>query len=555
MNPITDIGIIDNFAYPIIIAGYYLLVIMGTLDGYFRELIGHGHGSHSKLHRVLWQYHTGLPVDTQRSHGDERRLKRVAGASTRATPEGAIVYFTNLKRWQRGFRNNAFVLIFWAIIYGFFVNGQLTLQVVVVAIILGIALGIGLKVRKMRAKAAERPKKLEAINFKNLRIRPGATPVDKVVVPQFQAAGELVSEKPTLDAGIPISVMSTLLAHPLGISAKECAQLLAIGADKGTLRLPDTFASLPKQRETVEDIIRAQTRGTISFSWRTHEVPRQVTWVPVVNKLPNMVPFRQHLDQMEALPIGSFGVGYTAQNKMYITSHNGDTPWHLRSADSGTGKSTGFQVKLAQICHQDPGALVYCIDTKQVSFRDMHGIPGVTVFDNPVSQMSKIWEVFYKIESTMRDRYTAVREGSATYEEFENIWLLVDEGNDLATNLKLFYDKTVRKPNGPNGPTVWPEAILSIINLGRQVGIRGEWMFQNMTDKALGGVSLRDSWGVIGMAGYNKNQWSRIIGTTPMPEPKNGPGRIMMVHRNDQTWVQGFYDDPAYLRNYAMARR
>jgi hypothetical protein len=80
-------------------------------------------------------------------------------------------------------------------------------------------------------------------------------------------------------------------------------------------------------------------------------------------------------------------------------------------------------------------------------------------------------------------------------------------------------------------------------------------MFQNMTDKVLGGVSLRDAWSYIGMAGFNKNQWGRIVGTTPVPELRTGPGRIMMVNGPDQRWIQGFYDDPDWLREYAMSAR
>jgi hypothetical protein len=519
-------------------------MVMGVIDGYFRELVGHSHGQghqHSRLHRVIWQYHTGLPIDPMRSHGDERRLKRVAGASNRATPEGAIVYFTHWHRWHRALRNNAAVWLGIALVYGLFVSTLVTINVVVIAIILvlvGYLVHLFLKARK---KAAGRPKKLEQLPFRSLKLRAG-TNVDKVHIPSFQAAGVLTDEKPQLEQGVPITVMATLLAQPLGVSAAECAKFLTIGADRGTLRLPDTFPALAKQREMVQEIIAAQTKGTVSFSWRTHEVPRQVTWIPTVNSLPTSVPFRAYLEQMEKLPIGDFGVGVNTQRKMYTTSHNGDTPWHLRSADSGTGKSTGFQVKLAQICHQDPTAEAYCIDTKQVSFRDMHGIPRVHVYDDPVAHMGDIWNCFFTLEQIMRDRYTAVRKREARYEDFENLWLLVDEGNDLAGNLRQWYIKEVKKDGGPAQPTIWSDAILPIINLGRQVGIRGEWMFQNMTDRALGGVSLRDSWGVIGMAGYNKNQWSRIIGTTPMPEPRNGPGRIMMVHRNTQTWVQGFYN-------------
>src|SRR5262249_3461506 len=163
--------------------------------------------------------------------------------------------------------------------------------------------------------------------------------------------------------------------------------------------------------------------------------------------------------------------------------HNGDTPWHLRSAGPGSGKSTGFFVKAVQICHRDPMADLYCIDTKQVSFEDMHGIPGVHIYNDPEAHMGDIWRVFFVIEGLMRDRYTALREHRATLDDFNDIWLLVDEGNDLANQLKLFYQQNMKKSSDPAQPNIWPDAIAPIINLGRQVKIRGEWMFQNMTDR------------------------------------------------------------------------
>jgi hypothetical protein len=488
-----------------------------------------------------------------KSHGDEKRLKKVAGASNRATPEGSIVYFTWMKRRHRALRNNGIIWIFFAVIYGLIVSTALTINLLVVVAVLAIAGWVALRIMHYRKKLAAKPKKLDSLHFKSLRIK-GAEPTERVKIPKFQAAGVVV-EKPQLDQSIPTPVMATLLAQPLGISVTETARLISVGPDRGTLTLPDTFPALDKQRETVEQIITAQTRGTVAFSWRTWEMPRVCQWVPTITTLPRIAPFHDYLAEMEALPQGEFGVGLTAQRKVYSSSHNGDTSWHLRSAAPGAGKSTGFQVKLAQICHKDPRAQVYCVDTKQVSFHDMHGIPGVHIYDDPADHMGEIWKVFFTLERIMRDRYKAVRTHQVRLEDLEDIWLLVDEGNDLYGNLKSWYVQEIKEKDDPTQPYVWERAIVPLINLGRQVHIRGEWMFQNMTDRALGGVSLRDSWGVIGMSGYNKNQWSRIIGTTPMPEPKSGPGRIMMVRGREQVWVQGFYDEPDYLRQYAMANR
>jgi hypothetical protein len=544
------------FFWSLMMIVYYVAVGAVIGDGYFRSLIGHSHGSghsHSKLHIVLWQIHSGMHVNPNRSYGDEARLKRAAGATNRATPEGAIVYFTRWKRGRRALRNNAIVWAFLSSCFGLVAAPGVTVNVLVVALILGITAWIAWMVQKARKRARDQPARKIAKTLPSFR--PGARAVPRVDTPQlFRAQGTVVEAKPKLDGGIPTSVMAVLLSEPIGCSPMETSDRLTIGADMGTLALPDTFPALEKQKEHVQDIIRAQTGARLQFTWSTSSVPRTVSWVPVVRSLPGYARFRDYLPQMEKLPHGDFGVGLDTDHEMYVASHRGETPWILRSASPGTGKSTAFQVKLAQICHRDPRAEVYCVDTKQVSFHDMHGIPGVHIYEDPVTGMGQIYKLFFTLHKVMLDRYTAVRTHQASYEDFDDIWLLIDEGNDLATNLRTYYTNEIKETGGPAQPPVWSEAIEPIRNLGRQVHIRGEWMFQNMTDKALGGISLRDGWGEIGMAGYNRNQFGRIIGN-PYEEPKGGVGRILMVRGNKRTWVQGFHDEPEYLRNYALVGR
>ena len=69
----------------------------------------------------------------------------------------------------------------------------------------------------------------------------------------------------------------------------------------------------------------------------------------------------------------------------------------VRFIGSGCGKSTKFPVKVAQIAHKDPLAEIQCFDTKQVSFEPLHGIPGIHVHDNPVTEMDKRWTGLYSI--------------------------------------------------------------------------------------------------------------------------------------------------------------
>jgi hypothetical protein len=368
------------------------------------------------------------------------------------------------------------------------------------------------------------------------------------------AGGTLTEAKPRLDGGIPQTIMATLLADPIGCSPVEADRRLQIGSDRGSLALPDTFAALDRQRAVVEEIVRAQTNARLAFTWSTSAVPRTVSWVPVVRSLPGRVPFRDYLTALEALAPGDFGVGLDIDRKLYVASHNGDKPWWLRSVGSGGGKSMGFKVKLAQICHKDPEAEVYCVDTKQISFQCMHGIPGVHIYDDPVDHMDQIYTVWYTLAGIMRDRYTALRKREIRRDELRDIWILADEGNDLSTSMKSYYVTNIKESGDPAQPPVWRDAIEKLINQGREVGIRGEFMFQNMTDQALGGISLRDSWGGVAIGNYKKNQFGRIIGTTFVP-PKEGAGKLLMVEGSRQNWVQGFCDDDPFLRDYALIGR
>lgn len=528
---------------------YYVGATMAVLDGYFRELVGHkrhGGHSHDHLHRVLWQWHTGLHIDPRKSFGDERRLSRTAASATRSTPEGSIIYWTRLPRPVRALIRNGITVGALTFLWGLAFYPETVIRSVTVAVILGIA-GLAFKiVRKLRAAHAEKAKMLPA----PAPFVPGAKEPGLYVV-----GGTVTEDKPSLDGGVPKKVISLLLSDPLAISADETFNRLTLTPERGSLRLPDHFAATDKQRELVESVVKSNSSSTLRFEWATSVTPRVVSWIPTIDRLPSEVRFRDHLPALERLKPGEFGVGQTLSRSIYVADHNGDTPWHLRSAGSGTGKSTGFLVKAVQILHRDPLADLYCWDSKQVSFEHLHGIPGVTIYDDPESNMKAMWDGWYYVEQIMRDRYTAIRTGKAKASDFPDIWCLMDEGNDFYSQTKTYYDKYIRKSGMPTAPSIWSGPITSVLYLGRQVGIRGELMFQNMTDRALGGVSLRDAFITVGMAGFKKNQWTRIIGTTPAEECRNGPGKICMVTGNQKEWVQGFYDEPEYLRAYALAGR
>jgi hypothetical protein len=557
MNDFHDMLQIPLLA--VLYAIYYSAVLFFVINGGVQELFGHTKGGHqhSRLHRVLWQWHTGLHVHPHRSYGDESHRKRSANAVNRTTPEGAIVYWSSASRPTRALRNNLASLGVITLVYGMLFDTRVSVQILTVVIVVAAFAVLALLLQRLRVHVSGKPVRKIITNPMAKKAVVGASPLvqEAKATTHYVAGGTVTEDKPQMDGGIPQQVLGMLISDALGVSAAEAVARLSLSPDRGALRLPDSFPALQRQRDTIEEIISAQNSAKLRFAWRTSTVPRVAEWIPVITTMPTQVFFRDHLAALEKLPLSQFGVGLSMERTLFVADHGGDTPWHLRCAGSGTGKSTGFLVKAAQICHRYPDADLYCWDSKQVSFEDLHGIPGVYIYDDPVSAMPSMYQGFYDLANIMRERYTMVRRRQATYADFNDIWVLVDEGNDLASQFKTYYQKDVKKSSDPAQPLVWAEAIAALVYQGRQVGIRGEWMFQNMTDRALGGVSLRDAFPVVGMAGYKKNQWSRIIGTSPVPDCKNGPGKICMVHGPDQQWVQGFWDEPQYLREYAMASR
>jgi hypothetical protein len=539
-------------------ATYIIIACWVMLAGYMRELTGwHYAGRPGRMHVLLFQLHTGRHINTARTYGDDRRLNRTAASTNKATPEGQIVYWHPWKRWQRCIRNNVIVFVVISAVVGLFVDTPAALSAITVAIVFLILLGISTAIHAARKRImAKRPvrdaqpktKPAMAATRKAKNVMAGdATTIGTTANP-------VAESRPTLTSDVPITVVAGLLADAMGCSSAELQSRLTLTSTNGQVRLPDRFAALEKQRDPVEEIIRAHTEGRVAFSWKTTTNPRMLVWKPVTTGLPAQVLFRDYQPLVDACKPGVFAVGLTENKTVYYADHNGDTPWHCTSAGSGTGKSTRFLVKAAQAAHNDPTSDIYCIDTKQISFVHLHGIPGIYVFDDPQGDMPGIWNVFYTLEGIMRDRYAAVREGRMTLDQFNNMWVFVDEGNDLSGHLKAYWNKRLKKSGDASQPVIWGEAIGPLLRLGRQAKIRGEFMLQDVTDRALGGESLKMAFSVFGMADWKKSQWDRIVGP-PAPPVIRGPGKIMMVRGTSQDWVQGFWDDPEYLRAYALENR
>jgi len=518
------------------------------INGYTRELFGSPLPHMGRIHHVVFNFHTGLPV-SRKSHGDERKLKKAASNSRVATPDGLMVYFHPWPRWARALRNNLIIMTWLLASCGMALNPSATVRTMTLLFLALIVLWVWRFVARKRAKFLQshpvsRPAATRSAKAKII-LRSDDTTVGETAKLEDET-------RPQLE-GVPQTVLANLLAPKMGCSTDELLRRLTMTADRGEIRLPDSYSAVKRTREEVEEVIEAHTRGKVRFEWKTTDTPRTLAWLPVVvPKLPTTVSILEYLDQIEKLGPRQTGLGVRADRTMYVQSHQGDLPWWCDFMGSGCGKSTKHLVKAAQIAHKDPLARIHCFDTKQVSFEALHGIPGIYIYDNSVTGMEEIWGGLYSLAKLVESRYTAVREKRARLADFHDEWVLVDEGNHLGGKLKNYWTKTLGETSA--SPAIWADAIAPILQTGRQANVIGEWMFQDLTDRAMGGQSLKFAFSAFCAAGFLPNQFARTIGT-PAEECIEGPGKILVCQGNKRVWTQGFHGDEQWLHDYALENR
>ena len=530
------------FGLYIMTAGWWMI------NGFTRELFGSPLPHMGRIHTVVFNFHTGLPV-SRKSHGDEKRLRKAVSDTRRATPDGLMVYYHPWPRWARALRNNAIIIAWLLTTCGMAIDPPDTVRALTLAFLVLLGLWAHRVIMKKRAKYRQSHPVSRPVVTRTAKAKIVLKSDETTVGETAKLEEETV---PQLE-GVPQTVIANLVAPKMACSTDELLRRLTMTPDRGEIKLPDTYSAVKKGREEVEEIIEANTRGKIRFEWKTAETPRTLAWVPVViPKLPSQVDIRDYLDQIEKLPARQTGLGVRAERTMYVQSHLGDLPWWCRFMGSGTGKSRSFLVKAAQIAHKDPYARIHCFDPKQVSFEALHGIPGIYIYDNPVTEMNRIWDGLYGIAGVVESRYTAVREKRKRLTDFQDEWVFVDEGNDLGDRLKTYWTKTLGQTSA--SPDIWPNAIAAILRQGRQASVFGEWMFQDLTDRAMGGQSLKFAFGGFCAAGFLPNQFTRTVGP-PAEECLEGPGKILVCQGNKRTWTQGFNGDEQWLHDYALENR
>jgi hypothetical protein len=491
-----------------------LALTLLILTGIYREAKKHG------PHALLWRWFTGNTWHGKR-YTNASWTRR---ATTVHTDHGLAMRWHHWPRLIRAGIRTGSTLILATAIYGLIVDFRAAITALIImgasSALIGVVIGV-----------------VGARHWHTNRT---------VVTPMGQAMAGIL-DVPESDATKAITMT------PNYLSTRE--------GEIGQIQLPPRFRATPGERESVEHLISSRLACDVDFRWNTRANPQRLSIV-ASPKPPTMVPFGKHVDYMESLIPGDVFMGLDRHNAPFNASFNGgDDPHWGFSVASGRGKSTTLQSIVAQILRQDRQAGGTLIDPKMSSLRPLAGIPGIILASDP-SNISEMWQALYDFEKMMMARLRILNDDPTA--TFPIQLLVIDELNQFASMSRTHYQTIqvgepigvadlVRMPKTTT-PPIW-NWIASTLWQGRAVHCHGIFVGQRLDDRSTGGIGLRDSLGLRGLAGYRKNQWDMLIGTTPMPKSQKPRGRWIYSDGQDETWVQNVYGTESEIRDYAMTGR
>lgn len=267
---------------------------------------------------------------------------------------------------------------------------------------------------------------------------------------------------------------------------------------------------------------------------------------------PALVPFGELAAEAAACKPGEIILGLDQRHEIFRGSWLIEDPHWGCSCGSRRGKSTMLQLTAAQLLAQDPGATVTGIDPKMVSLAPLAGIPGVTLANDP-RDVPAMWDTIGRFRAEM-DRRMDLLNADPTASFPFNL-LVIDELNMFAAmSAAVWRTQRDAKAGDPAVAPVWMD-IASCLWQGAQLRCHVILVGQRLDDRATGGIGLRDSLGLRGLAGFTPQQYVMLVGSTPVPKSSKHRGRWLYSDGEELTWVQNAYLSPEAIRDYALAGR
>lgn len=129
--------------------------------------------------------------------------------------------------------------------------------------------------------------------------------------------------------------------------------------------------------------------------------------------------------------------------------------------------------------------------------------------------------------------------------------LMIDELGMFAEASRKHW-RQIRENGQPALPPVW-DSIGDCLMAGRQFNCFLVLVTQDVRDTALP-KGFRNLCGLLGLAGFNAQQWKRLVGTSPVPRSQTPRGRWIYTNGQADTWVQNVYGEPQEIRDWADRR-
>jgi hypothetical protein len=329
------------------------------------------------------------------------------------------------------------------------------------------------------------------------------------------------------------------------------------------IRLPRSFNPSAANKESVSVTALAKLRlSNDNTDVIFHFVGDPTVELKMAPQPPDMVPWADWIDYMEALAPGKIFVGLGARNAPYVRDFNAGEIVHGGfSCQTGTGKSAAAMSWIAQALHSDPRVTATFIDPKQSALPAcLAGVPGYTLANDP-DNVAGMWLVLDRFEAEF-DRRRKLRNADPTL-EFPHMYLYLDELSEFMDMSREHWREVRLDPEayGYEGPIKKDQpmpivrSLARVLRMGREFGVRVLVFTQRLDNASTGGIGLRDLFGWRGLAGFRKNQWMMLVQTTPIPKVVRRVGRWIYIDGDREVWVQNVYGTPEQLRDWAFAGR
>ncbi len=165
-------------------------------------------------------------------------------------------------------------------------------------------------------------------------------------------------------------------------------------------------------------------------------------------------------------------------------------PHLMLSGGTGTGKTSSAHGLVGQITQY--GFPVWVLDAKRVEFLDFRTWPNVQIVAGSIAQQVALIRAAWNL---MEYRYELIEEGRATVEDFEPLFVVLDEYAEFRSNLYEWYAQ-VKAPGKGGDPTKPPTLaeVASMARKARTARIHLILSTQRPDSEFLGG-EMRDNFG------------------------------------------------------------